>query len=101
MRGAMHLTRRVSVTLIEGMNLDLTDPAINPNGPLLACDINQDNQINQADIDVLAISIQAGGPLPPTPDPNSSLYRSDIGGDRFIDITDFSMCRINLGKVGD
>ncbi|MEZ4862738.1 MAG: fibronectin type III domain-containing protein [Caldilineaceae bacterium] len=100
-RGAMHLTRQVTSTLTEGTPLDLTDPAVNPNGPLWGCDIDQDNEVDQADFDIWTAAVQAGAQPPPTPDPDSSDYRSDINGDHVINILDFSICAANLGKVGD
>ncbi len=100
-RGAMHLTRRVTVTITAGMALDFTDPAFNPNGPLWGCDIDQDNEVDQADFDIWAAAVQAGAQPPPTPDPDSSDYRSDINGDHMINISDFSICAANMGKVGD
>ncbi len=100
-RGAMHLTRQVTVTLTEGMRLDLTDSTINPNGPLWACDINQDNQVNLADHDLWVAAVQTGAQPPPTPDPASINYRTDLNGDHFINIGDFAICSANQGKVGD
>ncbi|MEZ4683461.1 MAG: hypothetical protein R2932_55560 [Caldilineaceae bacterium] len=100
-RGAMHLQRRVTVTLVEGMRLDFTDPVINPSGALVGCDINQDNKVDITDHDIWATHVQAGGTPPPNPDPNSSLYRSDVDGNHFINIGDFSICAANMGKVGD
>lgn len=100
-RGAMHLTRRVTRQLNEGMQLDFTDPTVNPNGALWACDINQDNQVNQADADIVIAHIQAGNKPPASPDPNSAVYRSDIDGDHLIDISDISACSANFGKTGD
>ena len=100
-RGAMHLTRRVTVFLTEDMVLDFTDPTVNPNGALWGCDINQDNQVEQADYDIWVAHVQAGIVPPLTPDADSVAYRADINGDHFIDIGDFSICAANLGKVGD
>lgn len=100
-RGAMHLQRRVTVTLTEGMRLDLTDSTVNPEGALWGCDLNQDNRVDMADHDIWAAHVQAGATPPPTPDPESSAYRSDVNGDHFINIGDFSICAANMGKVGD
>lgn len=101
-RGAMHLTRRVTTVLTEGMRLDFTDPTLNPNGALWGCDINQDNQVSQADVDIVIANMQAGSTPPASPDPNSPAYRSNINGDQFINIiSDISACSANMGKVGD
>jgi hypothetical protein len=100
-RGAMHLTRRITLTLTEGMRLDLTDPSVNPNGALWGCDLNQDNQVNQADVDIVIATIQAGHQPPVSPEPNSAIYRSNINGDQFINISDIAVCSANFGKVGD
>jgi len=100
-RGAMHLTRRVTVFLTESMVLDFTDPTVNPNGALWGCDINQDNQVEQADYDIWVAHVQAGIVPPLTPDADSVAYRADINGEHFIDIGDFSICAANLGKVDD
>ncbi len=100
-RGAMHLNRRVSVTLTEGMRLDLTDPALNPNGPLWGCDLNQDNQVTMTDYNILVEHMQAHDQPPLTPDPNVSAYRADIDGDHVLTIADLWICSANMGKVGD
>ena len=100
-RGAMHLTRRITLTLTEGMRLDLTDPSVNPNGALWGCDVNQDNQVNQADVDIVIATIQAGHQPPASPEPNSAIYRSNINGDQFINISDIAVCSANFGKAGD
>jgi hypothetical protein len=97
----MHLTRRITLTLTEGMRLDLTDPSVNPNGALWGCDLNQDNQVNQADVDIVIATIQAGHQPPVSPEPNSAIYRSNINGDQFINISDIAVCSANFGKVGD
>jgi hypothetical protein len=100
-RGAMHLTRRVTVTLTEGMDLDLTDTGINPSGPLWGCDIDQDNEVTMADYNIWVAAVQAGTQPPATPGPNSLDYRTDIDGDHLIDIVDSAICSANLGKIGD
>ncbi|MEZ4735649.1 MAG: PKD domain-containing protein [Caldilineaceae bacterium] len=100
-RGAMHLTRKMTLTLTEGMRIDFTDPTLNPTGALRGCDIDQNNEVNQADVDIWTAAVQAGAQPPPTPDPASTDYRSDINGDHMINIIDFSICAANMGKVGD
>lgn len=100
-RGAMHLTRKMTLTLTEGMRIDFTDPTLNPTGALWGCDIDQNNEVNQADVDIWTAAVQAGAQPPPTPDPASTDYRSDINGDHMINIIDFSICAANMGKVGD
>jgi len=47
----MHLTKRVTIPLTDGLMIDYTDPALNPDGVLWAGDANQDNQVGDADLD--------------------------------------------------
>jgi hypothetical protein len=99
--GAMHPARRVAILLAEGSIIDYTDLSLNPNGPLWACDVNQDNQVTQSDVDIVITYIASGDKVPTIPDPFSEVYRGDQDVDRLIDITDFNLCLSNKGKVGD
>jgi pimeloyl-ACP methyl ester carboxylesterase len=98
-RGAMHLDKLVTVQYSEGMTLDLTNTAVNPDGVLWACDINQDNMVSTIDTDLL--SSRFGQSHPGTPDPTSVVYRSDQNGDGVINILDYTICSNNFGKLGD
>lgn len=99
--GAMHLARRITMPITDGLTIDYTDPALNPGGPLWACDINQDNQVTEADYNIW-LEHSRNGDVPPTqPDPASEVYRSDQNGDGRIDTLDFNICASNQGKVGD
>jgi hypothetical protein len=100
-KGAMHLTKQVIIPLIEGAIIDLTNPVLNPDGVLWACDIDQNNQVTEPDVTIVIAHLQNGDTPPAHPDPNSEIYRSDVDGDGVIDITDFSICANNVGKVGD
>jgi hypothetical protein len=97
-QGAMHLTRRVTATLTDGLCIDYTDPASNPDGVLWACDVNQDNEVSHTDLDIVGSHF---GTAPTDPDPFSEVYRSDQNGDGVIDVFDLVICGRNHGKVGD
>ncbi len=96
--GAMHLTKRVTIPLTDGLTIDYTDPVLNLDGVLWACDVNQDNQVSSADMDIVGSHF---GPAPTSPDPFSEVYRSDQNGNGTVDIIDLSICGLNDGKVGD
>jgi formylglycine-generating enzyme required for sulfatase activity len=72
---------------------------VNPDGVLRACDVDQDNRVDDADMSI--VSSHSGDPVPADPDPFSEVYRSDQNGDRTVDIYDLSICSLNYGKVGD
>ncbi len=97
--GAMHLAKRVVIALSDGFTVDYTDPALNPDGVLWTCDINQDNQISEIDVNI--VGSHNDEPAPTNPDPSSELYRSDQNGDAVINLTDLVICAQNVGKVGD
>ena len=85
-KGAMHLARQITTSLANGQMIDYTDPALNPDGFLRAGDIDQDNQVDTADLTILLSNW--GGTPPANPDPSSQIYRSDFNGDGTINVSD-------------
>ena len=98
-RGAMHLTRRVAVLFTDGTTVNYTDLNLNPDGVLWTCDINQDNQVNGADVNIVLSHYFTTAPT--NPDPSSELYRSDQNGDGMVNGIDVTICIRSYGKVGD
>jgi hypothetical protein len=95
----MHLAKRVTMSLTNDMMIDQTDPGLNPDSVLWACDINQDNQVTNTDV---TIQLSHCFETPPAnPDPSSEVYRSDQNGDGAINSFDYAICVSNSGKVGD
>jgi hypothetical protein len=97
-KGAMHLSREATVALSDGLLIDYTDPTLNPDGFLWACDINQDNHVTTADIYILVEYLDSPSPL--DPDPYSEVYRSDQNGDGVIDVLDYVICGNSYRAVG-
>jgi len=97
-KGAMHLAKRVTIPLTDGLTIDYTDLALNPDGVLWACDVNQDNQVSNTDVSIV---LSHYGTAPTDPDPSSEVYRSDQNGDGVVNSFDHTICLTNLGKVGD
>jgi hypothetical protein len=86
-KGAMHLARRITTSLVDSQTIDYTDTDLNPHGFLRAGDIDQDNEVGAADVDILLS--HWGGTPPAGPDPSSILYRSDLDGDGDIATSDY------------
>jgi hypothetical protein len=97
-KGAMHLAKQVTIPLTDGLTIDYTDPVLNPDGVLWACDVNQDNQVSNTDVSIV---LSHYGATPTDPDPSSETYRSDQNGDGVVNSFDLAICNTNLGKVGD
>jgi len=96
--GAMHLAKQVTISLTDGLTIDYTDLALNPDGVLWACDVNQDNQVSNTDVSIV---LSHYGPAPTDPEPSSEVYRSDQNGDGVVNSFDHTICLTDLGKVGD
>lgn len=98
-QGAMHLVKRVTLPLMDGVTIDYNDPSLNSDGVLWSCDINEDNMVNMADLSTMLTYWGAtpSGAL----NPSSALYRSDLNGDGTINESDQSICLVNWGKGGD
>jgi len=96
-KGKMHLSKRVTLALLDNMTIDYTDPAINADGVLLAGDVNGDDVINGSDSSMVMRNYGAGV----SNDPNSETYRCDINGDEAINSVDVSYVNTNSGKTGN
>jgi len=97
-KGAMHLAKQVTISLTDGLTIDYTDPVLNPDGVLWACDVNLDNQVSNTDVSIV---LSHYGTAPTDPEPSSEAYRSDQNGDGVVNSFDLAICNTNLGKVGD
>lgn len=97
-KGAMHLAKRITISVTDGLTIDYTDPALNPDGFLRAGDIDQDNEVGAAD--QLILLSHWGGTPPASPDPSSIVYRSDLDGDGTIGASDLTILLDSWG-AGD
>ena len=90
-KGAMHLAKRTTVALTDGMTVDYTDPHLNPDGVLPAGDINQDNRVTTME-DIGAVFSHYGEASLASPDPSSEVNRCDLDGDGKIGWDDVVIC---------